>query len=355
MQRTRWKRRAQAGLVVAVACILPLGCASSTAGVADRPDQDWSPAMPVAPEVDTLPGEHLGRIDAARRPANAGPRSGHRPGGCVSRLTSVGPRHRARGEPRFRVLSERDLEPAEVITLPADSHGPEVAAALTASLTYMADQNRVPESLQITIKPLTGTISTAGRRPVWLPATPARWSELPTSSTASSTDLPARKSGRHRPWPTRRDESGRRARGAALPEILKPGAMAWHRRPSVRRRGRRLPAGRPPHHSITLDHAELSRSERQKPEWRELIRKPRPLVPSTRMLSPLSTSKWWMAASVAPASAIHSGARRLLRSGLGRCVRASAQILVVARCAVPASPYHVRWADGARLSGATRG
>jgi len=37
MQRTPWKRCAQSGLVLTVACILPLGCASSTVAVADRP------------------------------------------------------------------------------------------------------------------------------------------------------------------------------------------------------------------------------------------------------------------------------------------------------------------------------
>ena len=155
MQRTRWKRRAQAGLVVTVACILPLGCASGTAGVADRPDQDWNPAMPVAPEVDTLPGEHL---DGP--PPSSDPGTQDRAAGIGLEVASAASQAfvlhiELGGEPRFRVLSERDLGLAEVITLPADSQGPEVVAALTGSLTYMADQNRVPESLQITFKPLT--------------------------------------------------------------------------------------------------------------------------------------------------------------------------------------------------------
>ena len=155
MQQTPWKRCAQAGLVVAVACILPLGCASSTVGVTDRPDQDWNPATPAAPEVDTLPGEHL---DESPPPSDPGLQD--RAAGVGLEVASAASQVfvldiELEGEPRFRVVSERDLEPAEVITLPADSHVPEVAAALTASLTYMADQNRVPEGLQITFKPLT--------------------------------------------------------------------------------------------------------------------------------------------------------------------------------------------------------
>jgi len=155
MQRTPWKRCVQAGLVVAVACILPLGCASSTVGVADRPDQDWNPAMPAAPEVDTVPGEHPNES-----PPPSDPGTQDRAAGIDGEVTSASSPVfvldiELEGEPRFRVVSERDLEPAEVITLPADSHDPEVAAALTASLTYMADQDRVPEGLQITFKPLT--------------------------------------------------------------------------------------------------------------------------------------------------------------------------------------------------------
>lgn len=155
MQRTRWKRRAQAGLVVAVACIFPLGCASSTGSVAERPDEYWDPAIPAAPEVDTLAGEHL---DESPPPADPGPQN--RAASIGLEVASAGSHVfvldiELGGEPRFRVLSDRDLGAAEVIVLPADSQGPEVAAALTASLTYMADQHRVPESLQITFKPLT--------------------------------------------------------------------------------------------------------------------------------------------------------------------------------------------------------
>jgi hypothetical protein len=155
MERTGWKRCAKAGLVVAVACILPLGCASSTVGVADRPDEFWSPAIPSAPEVDTLHGE---RLDASPPPSDPGMQE--RAAGIDGEVTSASSPVfvldiELGSEPRFRVLSEQDVEPAEVITIAADSHGPEVAAALTASLTYMADQNRVPASLQISFKPLT--------------------------------------------------------------------------------------------------------------------------------------------------------------------------------------------------------
>jgi len=155
MERTGWKRCAKAGLVVAVACILPLGCASSAVGVADRPDQDWNPATPAAPEVDTLPGEHL---DAS--PPLSDPGMQERAAGIDGEVTSSSSPVfvldiELGGEPRFHVVSERDLEPAEMIMLPADSQDPEVAAALTASLTYMTEQNRVPASLQITFKPLT--------------------------------------------------------------------------------------------------------------------------------------------------------------------------------------------------------
>lgn len=155
MQRTPWNRCAQAGLVVAVACILPLGCASSTIGVTDRPDQDWNPAIPSAPEADTLPGEHL---NESPPPSDPGTQD-HAAGIGLEVASASSPVFvldiEVGGEPRFRVVSERDLGPAELITLPADSHDPEVAAALTASLTYMAEQNRVPASLQITFKPLT--------------------------------------------------------------------------------------------------------------------------------------------------------------------------------------------------------
>lgn len=155
MERTGWKRCAKAGLVVAVACILPLGCASSTVGVADRPDQDWNPAMPAAPEVDRLPGEHL---DESPPPSDPGMQE--RAAGIDGEVTLASSPVfvldiELGSEPRFRVLSERDLGAAKAITLPADSHDPEVAAALTANLTYMAEQNRVPASLQITFKPLT--------------------------------------------------------------------------------------------------------------------------------------------------------------------------------------------------------
>jgi hypothetical protein len=155
MQRTPWKRCAQAGLVVAVACILPLGCASSTVGVAHHSYKDWNPAMPAAPEADTVPGEHL---DESPPPSD--PATQDRAGGIDGKVASASSPGFALdielgGEPRFRVLSERDLEPADVITLPAESHGPEVAAALTANLTYMADQNQVPEALKISFKPLT--------------------------------------------------------------------------------------------------------------------------------------------------------------------------------------------------------
>jgi len=155
MERTRWKRRALAGLVVAAACILPLGCTFSTACVPNRPNQDWNSAMPVAPEVDTVPGEHL---DESPPPSD--PELQDRAAGIGLEVTSAASQVfvldiELGGEPRFRVVSERDLATAEVITLPADSQGPEVVAALTASLTYMTDQNRVPEGLRITIKPLT--------------------------------------------------------------------------------------------------------------------------------------------------------------------------------------------------------
>ena len=155
MQRTPWKRCAQSGLVLTVACILPLGCASSTVAVADRPDQDWNQAMPAAPEVDTVPGE---RLDESPPPSDPGTQD--RAAGVGLEVASAASHVFALdielgGEPRFRVVSERDLEPAEVITLPAGSHDPEVAAALTASLTYMADQDQVPEALKISFKPLT--------------------------------------------------------------------------------------------------------------------------------------------------------------------------------------------------------
>jgi len=155
MKLTRWKRCALAGLTVTAACILPLGCASGTVGVADRPDQDWNPAMPAAPEADTVPGEHLNEP-----PPPSDPGMQERAAGIDGEVTSASSPMfvldiELGGEPRFRVVSERDLEPADVITLPADSHDPEVASALTASLTYMAEQNRVPASLQITFKPLT--------------------------------------------------------------------------------------------------------------------------------------------------------------------------------------------------------
>ena len=155
MQRTPWKRCVQAGLVVAVACILPLGCASSTVGVADRPDQDWNPAMPAAPEVDTVPGEHPNES-----PPPSDPGTQDRAAGIGLEVASAASQVfvldiELGGEPRFHVVSERDLEPAEMIMLPADSQDPEVAATLTASLTYMTEQNRVPASLQITFKPLT--------------------------------------------------------------------------------------------------------------------------------------------------------------------------------------------------------
>jgi len=155
MQRTPWKRCAQGGLVVAVACILPLGCATGTVCSGNRPPQDWNPAIPSAPEADTLPGEHL---DGP--PPSFDPGTQDRAAGIGLEVASAASQAfvlhiELGGEPRFRVLSERDLGLAEVITLPADSQGPEVVAALTGSLTYMADQNRVPESLQITFKPLT--------------------------------------------------------------------------------------------------------------------------------------------------------------------------------------------------------
>jgi len=141
--------------VVAVACILPLGCASSTVGVADRSYQDWNPAIPSAPEADTVPGEHLNES-----PPPSDPATQDRAAGIGLEVASAASQVfvldiELGGEPRFRALSERDLEPAEVITLPADSHGPEVVTALTASLTYMADQNQVPEALKISFKPLT--------------------------------------------------------------------------------------------------------------------------------------------------------------------------------------------------------
>jgi hypothetical protein len=155
MKRTRWKRCAQAGLVVAVACILPLGCASSTAGVADRPDQDWNPAIPSAPEVNTLPGEHLNESPPPSDPGLQDRAAGIGQEGVTAASAGFALNIELGGEPRFRVLSERDLGAAEVIVLPAESHGPEVAASLTSSLIFMTDQNRVPESQRITIKPLT--------------------------------------------------------------------------------------------------------------------------------------------------------------------------------------------------------
>ena len=155
MNWTRCKRCAQAGFVVAVACILPLGCASSTAGVSNRPDQDWDPAMPAAPVLDSSPGEPL---NGSPLPSDPGMKD--RAAGVGLEVASAASQVfvidiELGGEPRFHVLSERDLGAAEVITLPAESQGPETVALLTPSLIYLTGQDRVPKDLQITFKPLT--------------------------------------------------------------------------------------------------------------------------------------------------------------------------------------------------------
>ena len=154
MKRTRRGRCLQTGLVVAVACILPLGCASGTAGVALSPDQDSNP-VPVAPGVETPPGEHL---DGPPPPSDSGTQE--RAAGPGLEVTSASSRGFAldidlESEPRFRVLSLRDPGTSEVITLPTEPHDPETAASLTANLVFSPDQDRVPEGLQITFKPLT--------------------------------------------------------------------------------------------------------------------------------------------------------------------------------------------------------
>jgi len=155
MNWTRCKRCAQAGFVVAVACILHSGCTSSTAGVSNHPDQAWDPGIAPAPVLDTSPGEPL---DGSPLPSDREMQD--RAAGVGREVTSASSPGfsldiELDNEPRFHVLSERDLGPAEAMTPPVESQGPEVVALLTPSLIYLTGQDRVPVDLQITFKPLT--------------------------------------------------------------------------------------------------------------------------------------------------------------------------------------------------------
>ena len=155
MKQSRWTRCAQAGLVGVVACILPLGCASSTSVFATTPEQNTRPTVPASLEVDIVAGEHLdgsppssdlGRQDRA---ASIGRDVTPASSSVFTLDVELG------REPGFRLFPGGDLGPTEMIPHSAELSCPKPTVSLLASLTYVTDQDRVPEGLQITFEPLT--------------------------------------------------------------------------------------------------------------------------------------------------------------------------------------------------------
>ena len=153
MKPTRCERCTQAALVVAIACFLPIGCASSTAGVGVSPDQNRNPAIPAVAEEETSPGERPDGpppSDPGMRDRTAAAEPEVAPAPSPGFALEID----LEGEPQLRVLAEEDLGAAEAIVRPAGSLDSRVAASLTGALRFSTDQNRVPEGLRIYVRPL---------------------------------------------------------------------------------------------------------------------------------------------------------------------------------------------------------
>ncbi len=152
MKPTRWERRTQAALVVAIACFLPMGCASSTAGVGVSPNQYRTPAIPTVAEEETSPGDRPDGpppSDPGMRDRTAAAEPEVPPAPSPGFALDID----LEGEPQLRVLADGDLGAAAAIVPPAASPAHDTTVRLTADLSYLTDQNQVPEGMRIYLRP----------------------------------------------------------------------------------------------------------------------------------------------------------------------------------------------------------